>query len=286
MNASGLIMSRFGTQLLRLITRVNRCSNVDVEIQPLLQSGLSNQAASVQPIRRILARHMRRWTQRCNDYLLAPLGVRLVSRGEIPSLSRQWFDRLFYFHRLFGLIEDVPGDVVECGVAFGQSLAMLTALVRSGRQRHIWGFDSWQGLPSPRPEDGPSLGLPVNEGTWGLATPRAVIATLKSYGFNDAEIEIPTLVPGAFSSTLPKYNGDNIALLHIDAELFQSYIEVLANLWPKLSIGGIAAFDEYEVQNLPGVRQAVDEFFSQQPSGCVSLRQDRVYRKCFAVKLQ
>ncbi len=112
MNASGLIMSRFGTQLLRLITRVNRCSNVDVEIQPLLQSGLSNQAASVQAIRRILARHMRRWTQRCNDYLLAPLGVRLVSRGEIPSLSRQWFDRLFYFHRLFGLIEDVPGDVV------------------------------------------------------------------------------------------------------------------------------------------------------------------------------
>ena len=41
----------------------------------------------------------------------------------------------------------VPGAIVECGVASGGTAAFLWAL--TGRNRALWMFDSWQGLPAP-----------------------------------------------------------------------------------------------------------------------------------------
>jgi hypothetical protein len=40
----------------------------------------------------------------------------------------------------------------------------------------------------------------------------------------------------------------------------------LAHLWPRLSRGGIALFDEYGIPDWPGETRAVDEFFMDQPA--------------------
>ena len=94
-----------------------------------------------------------------------------------------------------------------------------------------------------------------------------------------------TLVKGLFSETLPKYSGPHIALLHIDADLYDSYKDALRYLWPKVSIGGIAAFDEYQMcEEWPGARQAVDEFFGQLAPGRARLCHDVLYDRYYAVK--
>ncbi len=89
-----------------------------------------------------------------------------------------------------------------------------------------------------------------------------VLNNLRATGIDERDIENQiTLVKGWFSDTLPKYNG-SIALLHLDADLYDSTKCVLENLWSKVAVGGVVALDNYHEEHVwPGERKAVDEFF-------------------------
>jgi O-methyltransferase len=221
-----------------------------------------------------------------NTFLITHLGLEVIA-VQATQTNKDWFDRCLYFQKLLNLLVAIDGDVVECGVASGCSLAILANIVRSNDvDRHVWGFDTWRGLPSPSKEDLDSAEGIAAEGVFGYASIEMVIATLKYYGFDDPEIAgRVTLVKGLFSETLTEYSGTSIALLHIDADLYNSYIDCLEKLWPKISIGGIAAFDEYHVpEEFPGAKKAVDEFLSQLPSGSAELHRDTLYGRYYAVK--
>lgn len=114
-----------------------------------------------------------------------------------------------------------------------------------------------------------------------------VISTTRVYGVDEHIINNQiTLVKGPFSQTLTQYSGGPIALLHIDADLYDSYKVSLENLWPKIAVGGIAAFDEYEEPDVwPGTRKAVDEYFSQKAED-VKICKDPISGKYYAVKLR
>lgn len=69
----------------------------------------------------------------------------------------------------------------------------------------------------------------------------------------------PSAIPqGFFSETLPKAPIQKLSILRVDADLYQSTLDVLQNLYGKLSPGGYAIFDDY--QNLLDCRRAIDEF--------------------------
>ena len=68
------------------------------------------------------------------------------------------------------------------------------------------------------------------------------------------------LIKGWFSDTLPSFDKP-ISLLHVDVDLYQSYLDVLENLYPMVSHGGVVAFDEYRDPNWVGASQAIHEFF-------------------------
>ena len=221
-----------------------------------------------------------------NRLLISKLEVQVIStRARV--LRKGFFDRLLYFQGLFDLLEGVEGDVVECGVAGGESLAMLASLVRSSNMsRHIWGFDCWEGLPAPSNKDLASAKSIAAQGIFSHLGVENVLTTLRWYGFDDSEIKNEvTLAKGLFSETLPKYSGPHIALLHIDADLYNSYLDCLRCLWPKVGVSGIVAFDEYQATDeWPGARQAVDEFFSQLAPGSLKLTQDTLFNRYYGVK--
>ena len=204
------------------------------------------------------------------------------------TLRREWFDQFLYFRRLLDQVNDVDGDVVECGVAGGGTFSMLALLVRSeGRSRHLWGFDSWQGLPEPTEADLASAGSVAEAGIFAGKRADMVLDRLRRYGFSEGEIKSAvSLAEGPFSETLPGYHGRDIALLHLDADLYQSYVDCLQNLWPKVVVGGIVAFDEYQApEEWPGARWAVDEFLGQLPEGSASLKHDGPFDRFYALKL-
>ena len=68
------------------------------------------------------------------------------------------------------------------------------------------------------------------------------------------------LVSGTFSESLPTFDK-SIEILHIDCDLYQSYLDCLNNLYENVVDGGCIIFDEYFSLKYPGARDAVNEFF-------------------------
>ncbi|MBC8166364.1 MAG: macrocin O-methyltransferase, partial [Bryobacteraceae bacterium] len=63
---------------------------------------------------------------------------------------------------------------------------------------------------------------------------------------------------GFFSDTLPGAPIERLSILRVDADLYSSTMDVLKILYPKLSPGGYAVFDDYS--NLPDCQRAIEEY--------------------------
>jgi Macrocin-O-methyltransferase (TylF) len=225
-------------------------------------------------------------TRSINRALGQTVGIQISQAQVRPVvLSSTWFARLVYFNGLIDKIAAVDGDVVECGVADGASLAILASLLKvHGQTRRVWGFDSWAGLPAPSGADLGGTSIAVS-GMFSQASTAKVRDELLAYGLTSGEIaKTVKLVPGLFSGTLPDYKG-HIALLHVDVDLYQSYLDCLANLWPHVLPGGIVAFDEYgEDTTWPGARRAVDEFLATVAVDPSEMRRDQISGKWWIAK--
>lgn len=106
-----------------------------------------------------------------------------------------------------------------------------------------------------------------------------------SFGQPDEESQV-TLIKGWFSDTLPKYDG-SIALLHLDADLYDSTKCALDNLYPKVATGGVIAFDNYhEAHVWPGEKKAVDEYLSVHSEETkIRMYKDHIFNRFYAIKL-
>ncbi len=223
--------------------------------------------------------------------LLARVGnYEINSKGTVTKknahdrLTYENSNKLLYFHNLFEKINTIEGDIVECGVANGRTLSYLIFLNKreSNRKRKIWAFDSFSGLPSPTKEDGNSVGF---RGKFNFAM-NEVIEFLKSVGVDEVYIQSQMrFIPGFFNESLKQYVGPGIAFLHIDVDLFQSYMDVLENLYDKVVPGGIIAFDEYlatdELAAYPGAHAAINQFLGEKKN-CI--QSDPITGKSFFVK--
>ena len=226
-----------------------------------------------------------------NDLLTRTFGIRLARAYAVRTLWPGWLQRVLYLSRLLDQVKDVEGDVCECGVKTGWSFAILASLVRgSAQQRHLWGFDTWKGLPPPRPEDYLSdspMAYETEVSPLFAAAVQDVRNELRFHGFSEDEIRSSvTLVQGLFADTLRHAPDGRVALVHIDADLYQSYKDALNLLWSRVSVGGLVAFDEYEAtEDWPGARLAVDEFLATLPERSYDLQMDQRSGKYFVVKL-
>jgi O-methyltransferase len=152
----------------------------------------------------------------------------------------------------------VPGDFLEAGVwRGGAAIFMRAALLASDEhQRDVWVADSFQGLPKPDP-----LSFPADTGDqhWThneLAVPLdEVKRNFMNYGLLDDRV---IFLPGWFKESLPYAPVQRLAILRIDADMYESTMEALVHLYPKLSQGGYVIVDDYGA--IASCRKAVDDF--------------------------
>ena len=148
----------------------------------------------------------------------------------------------------------VPGDIIECGIWRG-GCGILAAAVLDAlgvRDRSIWLCDSFCGVPAPACEqdkginlsDFPYLAVPMEE----------VQQNFIRFGVNDNPIRF---IKGLFKDTLPKMKG-RYAVIRADGNLYSSSMEILTNLYPSLSTGGICIIGDFG--HIPACRKAVEEF--------------------------
>lgn len=210
------------------------------------------------------------WKETFNRMLGAVTGyrfhrVRARKRERLP-LIRSYAERLLYFGRMFELIQEVPGAVVECGVYRGKTLLLLSYLAG---KRPVYGFDSFKGFTGTYPQH--FRGMSADFARWILKK-----------GDCQTRAEI---VEGFFHDTLPHFR-EPIALLHIDADLYDSHMTIFTCLYPLVQKGGVILFDEYkteeDLRDWPGAARAIDEFFANKPE---EIRFDAQAKKYYTVKV-
>ena len=222
-----------------------------------------------------------RWWYRPLRILFQARGWSVVARQPADSESRRegrdWpadaetmiglkrLDNLQYcIERI--LRDEVPGDFLEAGVwRGGASIFMRGALKAYGdTTRTVWLADSFRGLPRPQPgvwtDDERGR---LWEFTDVLAVPlEEVRANFERYGLMDSQVRF---LPGWFRDTLPSAPVGSLSLLRLDGDMYESTMDALESLYPRLSVGGYCIVDDYYSQS--GARQAVTDYRARHGSG-------------------
>jgi O-methyltransferase len=157
------------------------------------------------------------------------------------------------------LAEDIPGDLVECGVWRGGSCILMRAVLAAygDKSRCVWVADSFAGVPLPDPENYQAdAGTRFDLIEHILSVPETEVrANFGRYGLLDDQVRF---LPGWFKDTLHDAPIDRIALLKLDADLYESTIQALDALYPRLSPGGFCIIDDYQTYDF--CRQAVTDY--------------------------
>jgi O-methyltransferase len=156
------------------------------------------------------------------------------------------------------LHERVPGDLIEAGVwRGGATIFMRAALAAYGDlDRRVWVADSFQGLPAPDPSRYPAdATVDISQASMLAVDEEAVRRNFVRYGMLDDRV---VFVPGWFRESLPDVPIDQLAVLRIDADLYQSTIEALDALYERVSDGGFVIIDDYGA--IEACRAAVEDF--------------------------
>jgi len=227
--------------------------------------------------------------KRSAQALLSPFGY-VISRIEMATpfprdfeeQHRQIVERVSPFtltspERIFALIEAVkhverwhiPGGIVECGVWKGGSMmaVALTLMELGSQSRDLYLFDTFSGMPSPGTFDVEWSGkdaskvLMEHPATAGIAEISEVRSAMDNTKYAPSLVH---LIPGRVEDTIPANAPDQIALLRLDTDWYESTKHELECLYPRLVSGGILIIDDYG--HWRGSRRATDEYFSMSPS--------------------
>ncbi len=160
----------------------------------------------------------------------------------------------------------IPGDVVECGVWRGGSMhAVARTLDAAGdHTRNLYLFDTFEGMAAPtdkdRRLDGRSAAalLAANEkdkSIWAYASLEDVRAGFELVPYPADRVHY---VQGRVEDTVPAKAPDQIALLRLDTDWYESTRHELEHLYDRLVSGGVLIIDDYGWWQ--GSRDATVEF--------------------------
>jgi macrocin-O-methyltransferase TylF-like protien len=211
------------------------------------------------------------------SWLLRAMGIAdAVNRSEFYTLGR-----------IVDSIERFDGSIIECGVYRGSTLLGMAhrLALRGITNVAVFGCDSFEGFPEPTQED--AL-------TGGVFHERARRGVFADTNYEDLAIRVERLgygrqvrlVRGFFEDTLPQFMESRFSIVHLDCDLYRSYVTCLELLYPRLVPGGYMIFDEYDFSAsiYPGAQKAIDEFLAGKPEKIESFPEAK-HRRYFIRKV-
>jgi len=181
--------------------------------------------------------------------------------------------------RVFGLIQairyivrnNIPGDYVECGVwAGGSTMAAARTLVSLGdTSRHLYLFDTFEGMTAPTSKDIAPTGETAEsllarsdptqaDSAWAVVSLEQVKANVASIGYPPENVHY---VKGMVEDTIPEQAPEQIALLRLDTDWYESTLHEMVHLLPRTIPSGVLIVDDYGWWK--GAQQAVDEYIAE-----------------------
>ena len=156
------------------------------------------------------------------------------------------------------LSEGIPGDLLETGVWRGGACMFMKAMLNrfGDTTRNVWLADSFQGLPKPKAApDNEKRGYDLAGCDFMMVSQETVQANFERFGLLDERVRF---LKGWFCDTLPTAPIQQLALLRLDGDLYDSTRDALNAMYHRVSPGGFVIVDDYGSWN--GCRVAVDEF--------------------------
>lgn len=163
-------------------------------------------------------------------------------------------------HWLWLCMEDVEqnnisGDFIETGVWKGGATILMRAFLKTkeDKNRNVWVADSFQGFPDTARAN--ELNCNNTVYPYIIVSSDEVKNNFRKFNLLDNQV---CFLEGFFKDTLPNAPISELAILRLDGDLYESTMDALTNLYPKLSIGGYVIIDDYGYW--PGCRDAVEDF--------------------------
>jgi O-methyltransferase len=155
----------------------------------------------------------------------------------------------------------VPGDCIETGLWRGGASIFMRAVLKAYgiTDRTVWLADSFAGLPPPDAAEYPQDSQDIHHTIKFLAVSREEVEkNFVKYGLFDSQVRF---LKGWFKDTLPNAPIQKLSVIRLDGDMYESTMEGLKYLYPKLSAGGFVIVDDYA---LKGCKEAVHDFRASQ----------------------
>lgn len=168
------------------------------------------------------------------------------------------------------IVNDIPGDMVECGVFMGgSSMIMAEVLKHLGSTRTVWLFDTFDGVPMPDEKDLTFDGDSLKD--WYIAERvdtdnkscwcYTALDTVK-FNFAKCDYSHVQFIEGKVEDTIPSNGPKLISLLRVDVDLVNPTRHVLDEFYPRISTSGHLVLDDYG--HFPKIKETVDDYFKDE----------------------
>lgn len=213
-----------------------------------------------------------------SDEILANLGLYLTSKN---------LSRLLFFYEIYKKIINTHGLIIEFGVRWGQTLAIMSALrgifEPFNRFRRIIGFDTFAGFKGISKIDGKTCRC--KDGSFSVASHYEDyldgILSLQEKLNPVPHLKKYEIIKGDAIKTVPAYFKRHpeaiISLAIFDFDIYKPTKVALEAVKPQLCKGSILVFDELSDDILPGETIALKEV--------LGLRNLRVQRMSWASRI-
>jgi hypothetical protein len=166
--------------------------------------------------------------------------------------------RMTFFYNLAADIRDfnIEGAVVECGVYRGWSAHYINKYFFD---RRMFMFDTFNGFSKDdiRQESSPNANIWLNRDGADEVFKKGCreLSTRRCY-YRTELVVCEGYVPDTFIGL----ENESFAFVNLDMDLFKPQYEALKFFAPRLCKGGVICLHDYYKKNIPGTKQAVDEF--------------------------
>jgi hypothetical protein len=217
----------------------------------------------------------RGFRERRSVKLLTKQGLKVIESKEFDEKLRSaGMDWPTSAHTMIGLkrldnlqfcVEDVisngvEGDLIETGVWRGGATIFMRAILKVNNvtDRCVWVADSFAGLPPPDEDKYPDDAGDRHHTQKELAVSlEEVRSNFERYGLFDDQVRF---LKGWFSETLPAAPIKQLAVIRLDGDMYESTMDALTALYPKLALGGYLIVDDYNA--VAGCRKAIHDYRS------------------------
>jgi len=152
------------------------------------------------------------------------------------------------------------GAVVEFGCYVGTTSLFIRRLLdeageSAARPFHV--YDSFEGLPPKVSADLSAAGTDFQAGK--------LMVSKKEFlrQFQNANLDAPVVHKGWFNQLSEQDVPAQIAFAFLDGDFYDSILDSLKLVWPRLQPGATLLIDDYQRPELPGVERAVRDYFKQ-----------------------